>query len=95
LQYDPQSDSLKELHTFKKYARISCLQSNENVIAGFLGTRTYFPIHDLVYSTDQGKTWKIQELKDALMIRPNCLVDNIMYIYSGDRLQKVTFDYMK
>ena len=92
-QYDLTNDQLEKLHTFENYSIIKYLQSNENVIVGFLGNiGGMFVDYDLVYSTDQGKTWQIQKLKDSLMISPNCLVDNILYIYSGDRLQKITFD---
>jgi hypothetical protein len=90
-QYDALCDKLEKLHTIDKYWSINYLQSNEKVIVGFVGTETYFPIHDLIYSTDKGQTWKILKLKDKLMIKPNCLVDNVLYIYSGWRIQKITF----
>ena len=89
-QYDLTSDKLEKLQTFEKYSIIGGLQSNENVIVCFVGTKTYFPIYDLIYSTDEGQTWHIQKLKE-LMVEPNCLVDNILYFYSLGTLQKVTF----
>jgi hypothetical protein len=89
-RFDATNDNLEKLQIFENYSIISHLQSNEKVIVGFVGTMTYFPMYDLIYSTDKGLTWKIQKLKE-LMIRPNCLVDNILYIYSGIKLQKITF----
>lgn len=89
-QYDLARDKLEKLTTFENYSFINYLQSNENVIVGFVGTETYFPVYDLIYSTDKGQTWQILKLKE-LMITPNCLINNVLYIYSGINLQKITF----
>jgi hypothetical protein len=91
-QFDATSDKLEKTQIFENYSIISNLQSNEKVIIGFVGNiKGLFVDYDLIYSTDKGQTWQIQKLKDKNMITPNCLVDNVLYIYSGRKLQKVTF----
>jgi hypothetical protein len=91
-QFDTTNDKLEKLQTFENYSIISHLQSNEKVIIGFMGNiKGLFVEYDLIYSTDKGQTWQIQKLKEKKLITPNCLVDNILYIYSGIKLQKITF----
>lgn len=91
-QFDATSDKLEKLQTFKNYSIINHLQSNEKVIVGFVGNiKGFFVEYDLIYSTDKGQTWQIQKLKEKNLIKPNCLVDNVLYIYSGRKLQKITF----
>ena len=55
---------------------------------GYLfGTYTEY---DLLYSLDKGKTWQIKKLEESNYVRPNCLINNIVYIYSGGaRMQKI------
>jgi len=91
-QYDLANDRLEKLHTFENYSIINHLQSNEKVIVGFVGNiKGMFVEYDLIYSTDKGQTWQKQKLKEKNLITPNCLVDNILYIYSGRKLQKIVF----
>jgi hypothetical protein len=91
-QFDATNDQLEKLQTFENYSIISHLQSNEKVIVGFVGNiKGLFVEYDLVYSTDKGQSWQIQKLKEKKLVSPNCLIDNILYIYSGRKLQKITF----
>jgi hypothetical protein len=91
-QYDSTNDKLEKMQTFENYSIINHFQSNEKVIVGFVGNiKGMFVEYDLIYSTDKGQTWHIQKLKEKGLVTPNCLVDNILYIYSGRKLQKVVF----
>lgn len=91
-QFDGTSDKLEKLQTIENYSIISHLQSNENVIVAFVGNiEGMFVSYDLTYSTDKGQTWQILKLKEKNLISPNCLVDNVLYIYSGRKLQKIIF----
>jgi hypothetical protein len=93
VSYDTKTGKEKLLKEFKGYSIIEGLQSNDSVIVGFIGNISgIFVKYDLTYSLDKGETWKIQELEEPNYIRPSCLVDNIMYIYSGGaRMQKIIF----
>jgi len=91
-QFETTNNKLEKLQTFENYSIISHLQSNEKVIVGFVGNiKGMFVEYDLIYSIDKGQTWQIQKLKEKNMITPNYLVNNILYIYSGRKLQKVVF----
>jgi hypothetical protein len=91
-QFDAINDKLEKLQTFENYTIISHLQSNEKVIVGFVGNiKGLFVEYDLIYSTDRGQSWQIQKLKEKKLVTPNCLVYNILYIYSGRKLQKIIF----
>jgi hypothetical protein len=91
-QFETTSDKLEKLQTFENYSIVSHLQSNEKIIVGFIGNiKGMFVDYDLLYSTDKGQTWQIQKLKEKKLIKPNCLKNNILYIYSGRKLQKITF----
>ncbi len=91
-QFDAISNKFEKLQTIENYSIIGHLQSNEKVIVGFVGNiKGMFVEYDLIYSTDKGKSWQIQKLKEKKLVSPNSLVDNILYIYSGRKLQKVTF----
>jgi hypothetical protein len=91
-QYDLRNDKLENLQTFENYSIINHLQSNEKIIVGFAGNiKGMFVEYDLIYSRDKGQTWQIFKLKEKKLITPNCLVDNVLYIYSGRKLQKIVF----
>ena len=91
--YDVGTGRANLLKEFKGYSIIEGLKLNKKVIAGFIGNiELLFTKYDLVYSVDKGESWHIQKLKEPNYIRPSCLVDNIMYIYSGGaRMQKIVF----
>ena len=76
---------------FKGYSIVQGLQSNDKVIAGFIGNISgAFTKYDLFYSLDKGRTWNIKKLDKQSYIRPSCLINDIMYIYSGGaRIQKI------
>lgn len=90
VSYNVDASKSEIIKKFKGYSIVQGLQSNDKVIAGFIGNISgAFTKYDLFYSLDRGKTWHIQKLEEARYIRPSCLVDNIMYIYSGGaRMQK-------
>lgn len=91
-KFDARNFKLEKLHTIENYSIIYYLQANEKVIVGFVGNiKGFFVEYDLIYSTDKGQTWQIQTLEE-IKIKPNRLVDNILYIYSGiESLEKFTF----
>jgi hypothetical protein len=92
-QFDTTSDKLEKLQTIENYSIISHLQSNKNVIVAFAGNiKGMFVEYDLIYSVDKGQTWQVQKLKERNLITPNCLIGNVLHIYSGRKLQKITFD---
>lgn len=94
LRFDSRTKNTQVIKEFKGYSIVQGLESNDKVICGFIGNiKGSFTEYDLIYSLDQGKTWQIQELKEKSYIRPNCLVNNILYIYSGgSRFQKIVFE---
>ncbi len=89
--YDVNTNKSKHTKTFKDYSIIRNLQSNDKAIIGFIGNiKGLFTEYDLLYSLDKGKTWKIKKLKESNYVRPSCLINNIVYIYSGGaRMQKI------
>lgn len=93
VSYNLETKQKSTLKEFEGYDIVQGLQSNDKVICGFIGNiKGAFTEYDLFYSLDQGKTWQIQELKEKSHIRPNCLVNNILYIYSGGgKFQRITF----
>lgn len=93
LSYDVNTAKSTVIKEFKGYSIVEKLQSNDKVIAGFIGNISgAFTEYDLFYSLDKGKTWKIQKLEEPNYVRPSCLVNNTMYIYSGGaRMQKIIF----
>lgn len=94
VSYNIDTEKRTVIKEFKGYSIVQGLQSNDKVIAGFIGNISgAFTKYDLFYSLDQGKTWHIKKLEEASYIRPSCLVGNVMYIYSGGaRMQKVLFN---
>lgn len=94
ISYDVDTQSSKIIKRFEGYSIVRNLQSNEKIIAGFIGNISgAFTKYDLFYSIDNGRTWQIRKLEESNYIRPNFLVDNIMYIYSGGaRMQKIILD---
>lgn len=93
LEYNVLTKKKQFLKEFERYSIVQGLQSNDIVICGFIGNiRGAFTEYDLFYSLDQGKTWQIQELKEKSYIRPNSLVDDVLFIYSGgNKFQKIVF----
>lgn len=91
VSYDVNSAQSEIIKKFKNYTIIENLQSNDKVIAGFIGNiKGAFTEYDMFYSLDKGKTWRVQKLEEPNYVRPNCLVNNTVYIYSGDgRMQKI------
>jgi hypothetical protein len=81
------------IHQFPNYSIIRDLHSNEKVISAFLGNIRGLGVdYDLWFSLDKGKTWQICKLREQNMISPNFLIGNILYIYSGGRMQKIKFE---
>ncbi len=91
LSYDVNTNKSKIIKKFKDYSIIRNLQSNDKAIIGFIGNiKGVFIEYDLLYSLDKGETWKIKKLKESSYVRPSCLINNIVYIYSGGaRMQKI------
>jgi hypothetical protein len=91
LSYDIDNKQLKTINRFKGYSIISNLQSNDRLITGFIGNiNGLFTEYDLLYSIDKGQNWQIKKLEESSYVSPSCLVDNIIYIYSGGaRMQKI------
>ncbi|MXN92342.1 hypothetical protein GR160_14025 [Flavobacterium sp. Sd200] len=91
VNYDIDTKQQKIVKKFKNYSIIQDLKSNNKLIIGFLGNiKGAFTQYDLLYSLDKGKTWHIKEIDESNHVRPSCLIDNIVYIYSGgSRMQKI------
>jgi len=83
--------TISVIKIIKNYSIIKNLQSNDKAIIGFIGNiKGAFTEYDLLYSLDKGKTWQIKKLEEPNYVRPNCLINNIVYIYSGGaRMQKI------
>jgi hypothetical protein len=78
--------------SFKGYSIVRYLKSNNHVICGFIGNiEGMFTNYDLFYSLDKGKTWQIKKLQDSYSIHQNSLIDNILYIVSGNLIQRIEF----
>lgn len=91
ISYEVDTQQLRVIKKFRNYSIIKNLQSNDKVIVGFIGNITgVFTEYDLLYSLDKGKTWQIKKLEESNYVRPSCLINNIVYIYSGGaRMQKI------
>jgi hypothetical protein len=91
VSYDVNTKQSKTIKKFKSYSIIQNLQSNDKAIIGFIGNiKGAFTEYDLLYSLDKGKTWKIKKIEESNYVRPSCLIDNIVYVYSGGaRMQKI------
>ena len=91
ISYKPNARQSRVIKIIKNYSIIKNLQSNDKAIIGFIGNiKGAFTEYDLLYSLDKGKTWQIKKLKEPNYVRPNCLINNIVYIYSGGaRMQKI------
>jgi len=91
VSYDFKTNQLKSVKKLKDYSLIENLQSNGNVIIGFIGNiKGVFTEYDLLYSLDHGRTWQVKKLKEPNFVRPSSLIDNIVYIYSGgSRIQRI------
>ncbi|MDR1876282.1 MAG: hypothetical protein LBQ84_01515 [Flavobacteriaceae bacterium] len=94
VSYDVNTTQTEIINKFKTYSIIENLQSNDKAIIGFIGNiKGAFTEYDLLCSLDKGKTWQIQKLEEPNYVRPSCLIDNIVYIYSGGaRIQKIVLD---
>jgi len=91
ISYKPNARQSRVIKKIKNYSIIKNLQSNDKAIIGFIGNiKGAFTEYDLLYSLDKGKTWQIKKLEEPNYVRPNCLINNIVYIYSGGaRMQKI------
>lgn len=91
ISYEPNTQQSRVINKLKNYSIIENLQSNDKAIIGFIGNiKGAFTEYDLLYSLDKGKTWQIKKLEEPNYVRPSCLIDNIVYIYSGGaRMQKI------
>ncbi len=91
VSYNVNTKQSKTIKKFKGYSIVDYLQSNDKAIIGFIGNiKGFFVEYDLIYSLDKGNTWKIRTLDESNYVRPSCLIDNILYIYSGGaRMQKI------
>lgn len=91
VSYDVNTKQSRAIKKFKNYSIVENLQSNDKAIIGFIGNiKGAFTEYDLLYSLDKGKTWQIKKLDEPNYVRPSCLINNIVYIYSGGaRMQKI------
>lgn len=91
ISYKPNARQSRVVKKIKNYSIIKNLQSNDKAIIGFIGNiKGAFAEYDLLYSLDKGKTWQIKKLEEPNYVHPNCLINNIVYIYSGGaRMQKI------
>jgi hypothetical protein len=91
VSYNVNTKKTTVIKEFKGYSIVQGLQSNDKVIAGFIGNISgMFTKYDLFYSLDHGQTWNIKKLEEKSYIRPSCLINNTMFIYSGGaRMQKI------
>jgi len=91
ISYEPNTQQSRAIKKFKNYSIVENLQSNDKAIIGFIGNiKGAFTEYDLLYSLDKGKTWQIKKLEEPNYVRPSCLINNIVYIYSGGaRMQKI------
>ena len=94
ISYEPYAHRSRVIKKIKNYSIIENLQSNDKAIIGFIGNiKGAFIEYDLLYSLDKGKTWKIKKLEEPNYIRPSCLINNMVYIYSGGaRMQKIVLE---
>lgn len=94
ISYEPYARRLKVIKKIKNYSIIENLQSNDKATIGFIGNiKGAFIEYDLLYSLDKGKTWQIKKLEEPNYIRPSCLINNIVYIYSGGaKMQKIVLE---
>lgn len=94
ISYEPYAHRLRVIKKIKNYSIIENLQSNDKATIGFIGNiKGAFIEYDLLYSLDKGKTWQIKKLEEPNYIRPSCLINNIVYIYSGGaRMQKIVLE---
>lgn len=92
VKYDVRNDAIQTLYRSDKHSIVQNIMMNETAIVGFLGNISGdFTAYELVYSLDNGKTWKIMSLQESNYVRPSCLVRNVIYIYSGNgRIQKIS-----
>ena len=88
------TNKLKRIGRIPGYHIVYDLQSNNKIITCFVGNMEgFFNCYDLLYSVDEGKTWKIRKLTESSYVFPSCLIDNILYIYSGGaRIQKIILE---
>lgn len=86
-----QNEIIKEING---YSIIQDLKSNGKIILAFLGNiKGNFVEYDLIYSRNNGKSWEIKKLKENNSVKPNCLINNILYIYSSEKkIQKIKFE---
>ena len=91
ISYKPNARQSRVVKKIKNYSIIKNLQSNDKAIIGFIGNiKGAFAEYDLLYSLDKGKTWQIKKLEEPNYVHPNCLINNIVYIYGGGaRMQKI------
>ena len=94
ISYEPYAHRSRVIKKINNYSIIENLQSNDKATIGFIGNiKGAFIEYDLLYSLDKGKTWKIKKLEEPNYIRPSCLINNIVYIYSGGaRMQKIVLE---
>lgn len=84
VSYDVNTKQSRIIKRFKNYSIIQDLQSNDKAIVGFIGNiKGAFTEYDMFYSLDKGKTWNLHKLEDRFSIKPNCLLDNVLYINGG------------
>lgn len=91
VSFNANTKKSKIIKKFKNYSIVHNLQSNNKAIIGFIGNiNGAFTEYDLLYSLDNGKNWQIKKLEEPNYAHPSCLVDNVVYIYSGGaRMQKI------
>ena len=94
VDYDIGEGQDKTIKKINGYSIVKDFKSNGKIVAGFLGNiKGHYVEYDLVYSQDNGKTWKIKELNENKSIQPSCLIGDVLYIYSSEKkIQKVSFN---
>jgi hypothetical protein len=84
VEFDCLSKQSKIVKEFVGYSVVDDLQTEGNIIVGFIGNMSSSVIeYDLLYSLDRGKNWKIIKLDDRIWVRPNCLSGENLLIYKG------------
>lgn len=93
VKFNLKSNSLTDITKFSDYSIVKEFYSSDKVMVAFVGNiEGAFITYDLVFSTDKGLTWNVRKLEEDNFVHPSCLIDNILYIYSGGaRMQKIVF----
>lgn len=91
--YDPNTNTTKITQTFKGYSIVKDFYANDQVITCLAGNISgMLTAYDLIYSLDKGATWKVRKLKEKYYVSPGYLINNVLYIYSGSKIQRIVLE---